>query len=91
MENDSEGVVYHLFPPREPRRMANGGRVGEFPHQVIGDQRLPVRVVIDEGLEMSVQEIGGDRHCSLLVHLGDELVECVLQKKPPPSVDLVHG
>jgi hypothetical protein len=30
--------------------MTDGGRVGEFPHQIIGDQRLPVRVIRDEGL-----------------------------------------
>src|SRR5437773_441947 len=42
--------------------MADGRRVGEFPYDVIGDQCLPSRVVVDECLEMSVQEIGGDRH-----------------------------
>lgn len=49
--------------------MADGGRVGEFPQKIIGDQRLPLRVVLDECLDMSLQEIGGDRHLSLLVHL----------------------
>src|SRR5712692_6113840 len=49
--------------------MADGGRVGEFPHQIIGDQRLPLRGVLDECLNMSVQEIGGNGHRSLLVYL----------------------
>ena len=49
--------------------MADGRRVGEFPHQIIGDQRLPLHVVRDECLDMALQEIGGDGHCSLLVHL----------------------
>jgi hypothetical protein len=49
--------------------MADGGRVGEFLHQIIGDQRLPVRVVLNECLDMPLQEIGGDRHLRLLVHL----------------------
>jgi hypothetical protein len=54
--------------------MADGWRVGEFPHQVIGDQRLPLRVVLNECLDMTVLEIGGDRHRSLLADLGDVLM-----------------
>ena len=50
-------VTHHLVSPREPGRVAEGGRVGKFPHEVIGDQRLPLRVVRDEGLDMSVQEL----------------------------------
>ena len=46
--------------------MADGGRVGKFPHEIIGDQRLPLRVVLDECLEMSLQEIGGGRHKRML-------------------------
>src|SRR5438270_13506337 len=42
--------------------MADGRRVGEFPDEIIGDQRLPERVVLDECLEMALQQIGGDRH-----------------------------
>src|SRR3954451_6920025 len=45
--------------------MADGGRVGEFPQEIIGDQRLPLRVVLDERLDMSLQQIGGDCHRSL--------------------------
>jgi hypothetical protein len=48
--------------------MANGGRVCELPQDIIGDQRLPLRVVLDKRLDMSLQEIGCDRHLSLLVH-----------------------
>ncbi len=57
--------------------MTDGGRVGEFPHQIIGDECLPLRVVLNECLDMALQEIGGDRHRSLLVHLGDVLMRCV--------------
>ena len=49
--------------------MAEGGRIGEFPHHIIGDQRLPLRVIIDERLDMLLQEIGSDGHRRLLVHL----------------------
>src|SRR5438105_5098437 len=49
--------------------MADGACVGEFPHEIVGDQRLPVRVVRDKGVDMVVQEIGGDGHRSLLVDL----------------------
>jgi hypothetical protein len=46
--------------------MADGGRVRKFPYEIIGDQRLPLHVVLDECLEMSLQEIGSDRHLRLL-------------------------
>src|SRR6266536_501370 len=49
--------------------MAEGGRVGELPQNIVGDQRLPLRVVIDERLDMLLQKIGGNRHQNLLVHL----------------------
>jgi hypothetical protein len=49
--------------------MAEGGRVGEFPHQIIGDERLPLLVVRDKCVDMALQEFGGDRHRSLLVLL----------------------
>ena len=42
--------------------MADGGRVGELPDDIIGDQGLPLRVVLNKCLEMSLQEIGGGRH-----------------------------
>ncbi len=42
--------------------MADGGRVGKFPYEIIDDQCLPLRVVLDKSLEMSLQEIGSDRH-----------------------------
>jgi hypothetical protein len=49
--------------------MADGRCVGEFPHQIIGDKRLPLPVVRDERVDMALQEIGGDRHRTLLVLL----------------------
>src|SRR2546422_4529427 len=67
--------------------MADGRRVGEFPQNIIGDQRLPLRVVLDERLDMSLQEIGSDRHRSLLVHLQvavrSEDRACRSQRKTP--------
>jgi hypothetical protein len=42
--------------------MADGGRVGKFPDDIISDQGLLLRVVFDKCLEMSLQEIGGGRH-----------------------------
>src|SRR5439155_12874857 len=49
--------------------MAEGDGVGELPQNIIGDQRLPLRVVRDKRMDMSLQEIGGDCHRSLLAHL----------------------
>jgi len=37
--------------------MTEGGREGKLPHDIIGDQRLPLRVVVNECLKMSLQEI----------------------------------
>src|SRR5919106_1681397 len=42
--------------------MAKGRCIGKFPQNIISNQRLPLRVVIDECLNMSLQEIGGNRH-----------------------------
>src|SRR5918996_3659176 len=42
--------------------MAKGRRIGKFPQNIVSNQRLPLRVVIDECLNMSLQEIGGNRH-----------------------------
>src|SRR3954465_9841327 len=50
--------------------MTEGGCVNEFPHEIIRNQRLPLRVVVDERLYMLLQKVGSDRHPSLLVHLG---------------------
>ena len=55
-------VTHHLLPPRQPCRVSEGGRVDQFPHDVLGDQRLPPRVVGEQCLEMSSQEVGGGRH-----------------------------
>jgi hypothetical protein len=49
--------------------MAQRRRVGQLPQEVIGDKRLPLRVVPDECLNMLVQEIGGDCHLVFLVNL----------------------
>src|SRR4029453_7927035 len=38
--------------------MAEGDGEGKLPHDIIGDQCLPLRVVCDERLKMSLQQIG---------------------------------
>src|SRR5882762_1259125 len=48
--------------------MADGGRVAEIPDQIIGHERLPLRVVRNQHLDMFLQQVGGDRHSRLLVH-----------------------
>src|SRR6267143_5187624 len=58
-------VAYHLLPSREPRRMAQRGRKGQLPQQVIGDQRLPLPVLRDERLEMALQKVGCSHRRSL--------------------------
>jgi hypothetical protein len=40
------------------------GANGSSPHKIVGDQRLPLRVVLNERLEVSLQEIRGNRHLS---------------------------
>src|SRR5438445_10667639 len=49
--------------------MAEGGCIGEFPHNVIGDELLPLRVVVDKCLDVLLQESARDCHLSFLVHL----------------------
>jgi hypothetical protein len=46
--------MHHRLPPDSKRRVADGWHVGELPQKIIGDQRLPLRVVLDECLEMSL-------------------------------------
>src|SRR5947209_20369328 len=49
--------------------MAEGGCIGEFPHNVIGDELLPLRVVVDKCLDVLLQESARDCHLSFLAHL----------------------
>src|SRR5439155_27176333 len=49
--------------------MAEGGCIGEFPHNVIRDELLPLRVVVDKCLDVLLQERARDCHLSFLVHL----------------------
>src|SRR4051794_18983560 len=55
-------VTNNLVAPRQSRGVAERGRVRELPQDVIGDQRLPLCVVIDERLDVLLQEIGSNRH-----------------------------
>src|ERR1700746_239423 len=59
-----------FLPPGQLCWMPDGRCVGEFPQNIIGDQRLPLRVVVDERLDMSLQEVGSDGHLALLVASG---------------------
>jgi hypothetical protein len=58
-------VMDDLRSARKPGRMANGRRIGKFPHDIVSYERLPLGVVIDEGLDMSLQEIV--RNCHLQI------------------------
>jgi len=42
--------------------MTNGRRIGKSPQNVVSNQRLSLRIFIDQRLDMSLQEIGGNRH-----------------------------
>ena len=53
-------MTHDFLSARELCGVANGRRVGEFPQDVIGDQRLPLGGVIDERLDVSLQEVGGN-------------------------------
>jgi hypothetical protein len=44
------------------RRMAKRRRIGEFPQNVVCDQRLPSPIVVDERLDVLLQEVGSDCH-----------------------------
>ena len=45
-------MTHQLASPGQPRRVVDGRRVGQFPHEVVGDQRLPLRGIADEHLNV---------------------------------------
>ena len=47
--------------------MTDGGRIGELSQYIVGNECLPGRVVVDESLDMSLQEVGSYRHLGLLI------------------------
>ena len=47
--------------------MAKRRRIGEFPQNVIGDQRLPSRIVVNQRLDVLSQEVSSDCHLIVLV------------------------
>src|SRR2546428_5463602 len=53
--------------------MANGGRIGQLPDDLIGNEGLPSRVVSNERLEMLEQQIRRNTHVSSLRQEGDAL------------------
>jgi hypothetical protein len=42
--------------------VANRGRVGKFPQDIVGNQGLPLGVVCHKRLDMLLQTEAGDRH-----------------------------
>src|ERR1700757_1627096 len=67
--------------------MTEGGCIGEFPHNVIGDELLPLRVVVDKCLDVLLQESARDCHLSFLVHLlvGVKIRKQILSKGARPG------
>src|SRR5438270_31530 len=55
-------VTDRFLPPRQLRRVAKRRRIGEFPQNVIGDQRLPSRIVVNQCLDVLLQEVRSDCH-----------------------------
>src|SRR3989442_15579423 len=53
--------------------MANGGRIGQLPDDLIGNEGLPSRVVSNERLEMLEQQIRRNTHVNSLRQEGDAL------------------
>src|SRR2546430_17708676 len=53
--------------------MANGGRIGQLPDDLIGNEGLPSRVVSNERLEMLEQQIRRNTHVDSLRQEGDAL------------------
>src|SRR5947209_17417513 len=47
--------------------MAKRRRIGEFPQNVVSDQGLPSRIVVDERLDVLLQQVGSDSHLIILV------------------------
>jgi hypothetical protein len=47
--------------------MAKRRRIGEFPQNVIGEQRLPSRIVVNQRLDVLLQEVRSDCHLIVLV------------------------
>ena len=43
----------HLCAARQSRRMADGQGVGECPYDFVGDQRLPLLVVVNKFFDVS--------------------------------------
>jgi hypothetical protein len=60
-------VSDRFLPPGQLCWMAEGRCVGEFPQNVIRDQRLPLRIIVDKRLDMLLSEIGSDRHARVFV------------------------
>jgi hypothetical protein len=55
--------------------MSNGGRVNEFPRNVIGNQRLPLGRVIDKRLNVFLQQVRGVRRHIVSIEVSGSVVE----------------
>jgi len=47
-------VTNDRVPACKPCGVTDGGRIGEFPYDVVGDQRLPMCRIGNEGLKVSL-------------------------------------
>src|SRR5213593_4013658 len=64
--NEPSRELHDLRASRHARRMADCRRERQFPYDIIGEHRLPTRVVGDERLDVSVQQVFGDGHAAPL-------------------------
>src|ERR1700746_2968502 len=62
--------------------MAEGGRIDEFPHDVIGDEALPLRVVVDKGLDVLLQKSARD------CHLRSSCIYCLASNVKTDSIEV---
>src|SRR5713101_9495980 len=65
--------------------MADGRCIGQLPHEIIGDERLPLRGVRDKRLEVSLQELGGRGQRSFPPSLWMEMPTSKMHTKGPAS------
>src|SRR5439155_2655192 len=70
--------------------MANRGRIGQLPDDLIGNQGLPSRVVGNERLEMLQQQIRRNTHVNSLRQEGDAL-PAVPQRGSQATKSLMAG
>src|SRR5467141_2957225 len=66
--------------------MANGGRIGQLPDDLIGNEGLPSHVVSNERFEMLPQQIRRSAHVNSLRHHLDPRTACPdSRRRAPPA------